>query len=80
VSLVAASLSGGSPPEQIDLRGPCALLIGNEGAGLPEDVERSAQTRVRIPLAWPVDSLNAAVAAAVLLYEAARQRRQELRK
>ncbi len=61
-------------PWQADLRGPTALLVGNEGAGLPPEVERSADARVRIPLAAGVDSLNAAVAASVLLYEAARQR------
>lgn len=61
-------------PEKADLRRPTALLIGNEGAGLAPEVERSADARIRIPLAEPVDSLNAAVSASVLLYEAARQR------
>ncbi len=61
-------------PSALDLKSPCALLIGNEGAGLPPEIERAADQRVRIPLAAPVESLNAAVAAAVLLYEAARQR------
>jgi len=61
-------------PWEADLRGPAALLVGNEGAGLPAEVERSADALVRIPLAADVDSLNAAVAASVLLYEAARQR------
>ncbi len=70
----AATLSAGVLPAETDLRGPAALLIGNEGAGLPPEVERSADALVRIPLAGGVDSLNAAVAAAVLLYEAARQR------
>jgi TrmH family RNA methyltransferase len=51
-----------------------ALLVGNEGAGLPEEIERSADARIRIPLASGVESLNAAAAAAVLFYEAARQR------
>ncbi len=61
-------------PWEVDLRGPAALLVGSEGAGLPAEVERSADALVRIPLAAGVDSLNAAVAASVLLYEAARQR------
>jgi TrmH family RNA methyltransferase len=52
------------------------LLVGNEGAGLPEEVERSADARIRIPMATGVESLNAAAAAAVLFYEAARQRKQ----
>ncbi len=70
-----------SSPWQADFRGPIALLIGNEGAGLPAEIERAADARVCIPLAEPhgiqgesVESLNAATAAAVLLYEAARQR------
>jgi TrmH family RNA methyltransferase len=61
-------------PWQVDWCQPIALLVGNEGAGLPEEVERSADTRVRIPMASGVESLNAAAAAAVLFYEAARQR------
>jgi len=61
-------------PWQADLRCPAALLVGNEGSGLPGDVERSADALVRIPLAVGVESLNAAMAATVLLYEAARQR------
>lgn len=74
LKLVAASVRDGTLPNELDLRQPTALLIGNEGAGLPPEVLRSADVRVRIPLAANVDSLNAALAAAVLLYEAARQR------
>jgi RNA methyltransferase, TrmH family len=62
-------------PDELDLRAPFALLIGNEGAGLPPEIERSADALIRIQLAEPVDSLNAAVAASLILYEAARQRR-----
>jgi TrmH family RNA methyltransferase len=61
-----------------------ALLIGNEGAGLPEDLVRSGDAVVRIPHApqyakpgdenAPAESLNAAIAGSILLYEAARQR------
>ena len=61
-------------PWQVDWCQPVALLIGNEGAGLPEEVERGANARIRIPMAGGVESLNAAAAAAVLFYEAARQR------
>jgi RNA methyltransferase, TrmH family len=67
-------------PWEVDWRGPAALLIGNEGAGLPVDLVRSADAAVSIPQAAargteaPMDSLNAAVAGSVLLYEAARQR------
>jgi TrmH family RNA methyltransferase len=70
-------------PWEIDWRPPVALLVGNEGAGLPGDLVRSADAIVRIPHAAhpdplrkdsPHESLNAAVAGSILLYEAARQR------
>ena len=74
-------------PWEIDWRGPAALLVGNEGAGLPADLVRSADAIVRIPQApiapnpdvprqhdSPRESLNAAIAGSILLYEAARQR------
>jgi RNA methyltransferase, TrmH family len=51
-----------------------ALLIGNEGAGLSESILRAADALIRVPLAAPVESLNAGVAASLLLYEAAQQR------
>lgn len=78
VQILAASSSRNSAtkrPDELDLRAPFALLIGNEGAGLPAEVERSADASVRIQLAEPVESLNAAVAASLVLYEAVRQRR-----
>jgi TrmH family RNA methyltransferase len=61
-------------PWEVDWCQPIALLVGNEGAGLPEEIERSADARIRIPMASGVESLNAAAAAAVVFYEAARQR------
>ena len=78
LQILAASSSrnpAAKRPDQLDLRSPFALLIGNEGAGLPPEIERSADARIRIQLAEPVESLNAAVAASLILYEAARQRR-----
>ncbi len=59
---------------ETDLRRPVALLIGNEGSGLPEAWIAAADARVTIPCPGPVESLNAAVAGSVLLYEAMRQR------
>ena len=53
---------------------PVALLVGNEGVGLPEDVVHGADARIHIPMASEVESLNAGAAAAVVLYEAYRQR------
>jgi TrmH family RNA methyltransferase len=73
--IVATEPRGGSPPETIDLRRPALLLLGSEGAGLPEEATREADARVSIPMRPPVESLNVAVAAALLVYEAARQRR-----
>ena len=71
LEIVAAVARSGS---DADLRRPVALLIGNEGAGLPEDWIAAADARVMIPCPGPVESLNAAVAGSVLLYEAMRQR------
>jgi RNA methyltransferase, TrmH family len=58
-----------------NLADPCAILIGSEGHGFPLELERAADEIVSVPISDEVDSLNAAVAASVLLYEAARQRR-----
>lgn len=58
------------------LRAPCAIFIGSEGAGLAPENERSADARIAIPMVAGVESLNAGVAASVILYEAARQRSQ----
>ena len=61
-------------PWEVDWCQPVALLVGNEGTGLPEEVERSADARLRIPMASGIESLNAAASVAVVFYEAARQR------
>ncbi len=58
-----------------DLREPSAIFVGNEGAGLPPEVERAADARISIPMTDSVESLNAGVAASLVLYEAARQRK-----
>jgi RNA methyltransferase, TrmH family len=62
--------------DAIDLTAPTALIFGNEGAGVPPELAAMADGALAIPCPGPVESLNAAVAASVLLYEAARQRRQ----
>ncbi len=61
-------------PWEMEWCEPIALLVGNEGAGLPEEVVQSADGRIHIPMATEVESLNAAAAATVVLYEAYRQR------
>jgi tRNA G18 (ribose-2'-O)-methylase SpoU len=50
------------------------VLVGSEGAGLPASVTDAADERISIPMATPVESLNTAVTAALVVYEAARQR------
>lgn len=60
--------------EAVDLTVGTAILIGNEGAGLPADLLALADARITIPSAGTVESLNAAVAGSILLYEAQRQR------
>jgi TrmH family RNA methyltransferase len=62
------------PCTEFDLQKPAAILIGNEGSGLSQDLLERADAHVAIPMPGPVESLNAAVAAGVRLYEAARQR------
>ena len=58
-----------------DLRSPVAIFIGNEGAGLAREIENAADARIAIPMRDGVESLNAGVAASVVLYEAAQQRK-----
>ncbi len=73
-SVVATVPRDGVTPDAANFRGRVAVLIGGEGLGLTPDLLREADQRVSIPMQAPVESLNAAVAAAVLLYEARRQR------
>jgi len=83
ISTIATCVHEGSAahspvaPWEIDWCQPIALLVGNEGAGLPEDVVHSADARIQIPMERRVESLNAAAAAAVLFYEAYRQRQRK---
>ena len=65
---------GGEPLYAIDFRAPTALILGGEGPGLPPDIVKAIGRRVSIPMAPAVDSLNVGVAAALVLYEAFRQR------
>jgi TrmH family RNA methyltransferase len=62
------------PVAAADLAQPCALMIGNEGSGLTTELLQIATARITIPTPGPVESLNAAVAGSLLLYEASRQR------
>lgn len=74
VTALTTVLRSGEPANAAGLARPVALLIGNEGKGVPEDLAAQADASITIPCPGPVESLNAAVAAGILLYEAARQR------
>jgi TrmH family RNA methyltransferase len=81
VKIVATSMSAGRNGEHNLastelLRGPAAIFIGSEGAGLSHEILHAADATLSIPMSKSVESLNAAIAASLLLYEAARQRKE----
>lgn len=76
VRVLATSSHKGTTISRVDLRGAVALVVGNEGAGLPKEVLAQADEIVAIPHSSRVESLNAGIAASVILYEAARQRNE----
>lgn len=75
ISLVATTPEAELEYSEVDLRGPVAIAVGTEKQGLTRQVLAAADHRVRIPMAGRADSLNVSVSAAVVLYEAVRQRR-----
>jgi TrmH family RNA methyltransferase len=77
IKTLAATAAYGDPLPGHDLTQSCALIVGNEGSGIPPEIVRRADARVTIPTPGPVESLNAAIAGSILLYEAARQRDAE---
>ena len=72
----AAHLQGKNTYDKEDYTQGSAFFIGNEGKGLTEEAAWTADTWIRIPMSGQVESLNAAMAAGILMYEAARQRRR----
>ena len=74
--IVATTPRGGRSMFEADYTGAVAVLIGSEGPGLPPALVDGADERVTIPMQAPVESLNAAVTTALIVYEARRQRRQ----
>jgi TrmH family RNA methyltransferase len=74
VKIWTTTVQGAQPADLVDLAGPVAIIIGNEGNGVPEELASRCDGAITIPTPGPVESLNAAIAASVLLYEAARQR------
>lgn len=77
VRLIATSSHKGSPIDETKLTGPTAVFIGSEGSGLPRDLLAQVDELTAIPHAPQVESLNAGVAGSIVLYEAARQRREQ---
>jgi len=75
VRMIATSSHKGTPLDQAKLIGPVAIFIGSEGSGLPRSLMAQVDETVAIPHSPQVESLNAGVAASLVLYEAARQRR-----
>lgn len=71
----AAHLKGENSYDREDYRGGTAFFIGNEGRGLTDSAAETADCLIRIPMCGKVESLNAAMAAGILMYEASRQRR-----
>ena len=76
IAVYAAHLRASRPYDEADCGKPCAFLIGNEGNGLSEEAANAASGRVHIPMQGSIESLNAAMAAGILMFEAARQRRK----
>lgn len=76
VRLYAAHLKGSADYDQEDYSEDTGFLIGNEARGLGEETAAMADRFIRIPMAGRVESLNAAVASSILMFEAARQRRR----
>lgn len=73
----AAHLDGENTYDREDYRGKTAFLIGNEGNGLRTEIADKAKCWIRIPMCGKVESLNAAIAASILMFEAGRQRRSQ---
>ncbi len=78
--LMGTASAGGHDYLDADLAAPAALVFGSESNGLPADLEARLDERVTIPMSAGVESINVAMAAAVLCFEAARQRRAAVRR
>jgi len=74
--LVGTSLDAATDYQEARYERPCFLLVGNESQGLPRAYEEACDLRVKIPMLGKADSLNAAVAAAVMAYEVINQWRR----
>lgn len=79
VQTAATVVRGGTPYDETDLTGPVAIVLGSEAHGLPPELSDHVGLHVTIPLAGRAESLNVAMAAAILSFEAMRQRRAAAR-
>lgn len=79
IPLVAATPDTRTEHTQVDYRGPVAVAVGTEKEGLTREVLDAADHRVRIPMVGRANSLNVATSAAIIVYEAVRQRREASR-
>ena len=77
ISLYAGHLKGEHFYTEEDYTSACGFLIGNEGNGLSDEIADMANTYIKIPMEGKVESLNAAISATLLMYEANRQRRKD---
>ena len=75
VRAVGAVAGATSAPDDVDFTGPVAIVVGNEARGLSEEAQEFVDEAVGIPMPGPLESLNAAVAGSILLYEVIRQRK-----
>lgn len=76
VRVLATSSHKGKPLHEANFTGAAMIVVGNEGAGVPQEILSLADELVTIPHSPRVESLNAGIAASILLYEAARQRQK----
>ena len=75
VWVFGTAAEGSIPMYEADLTGPAAIVVGSEGEGMSRLVQKNCDVTVHIPMKGKITSLNASVAASILLYEAVRQRR-----
>lgn len=75
VNIIAAHLKGDKTPYDIDMTKGAAIIIGNEANGISDNLSKRADCLVKIPMPGKAESINASIAAAIMIYEAVRQRR-----
>lgn len=75
INLYAATLQNSNPYDVIDYREPAAIAVGTEATGLTQEIRNAADKNIIIPMNGIIDSMNVSVSAAILIFEAIRQRR-----